>query len=122
MHARGLVFSDYNLHFWEADGKALSKGGDGSADADDKGKGDDIGSEDSEEDPELSNTSSMKSFIHDEQDDEMYKEEGTSGKEQDIEQDDVMHGEPDTAMGNEQDGKAQFAAAYDVDMGAIDLE
>ncbi|KAJ7468154.1 hypothetical protein FB451DRAFT_1369170 [Mycena latifolia] len=92
--------------------------------ADAEGEGDIIGSEDSDDEGETSDTGSIASFINN---------DGTSDGEQDDreygEQDGGMHSDDsasgdDLASGEEQDsdqdgswdGQAQFAAEYDIDM------
>ncbi|KAJ7671749.1 kinase-like domain-containing protein [Mycena rosella] len=60
------IFVDYDLDFGTADAEVSSEGVGEGVDADDEGEGDVVGSEDSDEDAETSDTGSVASFIDDE--------------------------------------------------------
>ncbi|KAJ7127456.1 hypothetical protein C8R43DRAFT_1134711 [Mycena crocata] len=127
------VFAQYDLDFGPTDA-AESEGINEASEADDEGEGDSVGSQDSDEDIELSDAGSMASFIsHDNSasdDDQEYEE----GDQQDAVPGDYEHTEhteqnEDTAGGYKHaeqienwDGMAQFAEAYDVDMRQLDDE
>ncbi|KAJ7612046.1 hypothetical protein DFH06DRAFT_1345240 [Mycena polygramma] len=120
------VFAAYDLDFGTDEAEASGKGV--GEDADDEGEGDIVGSEDSEDDSEASDAGSVASFVVDDgasdidKDADAYGEhdDDMSGEDEDAdgEDDDDMSG--DAASGEEQggtwDGKAAFAAEYDVDM------
>ncbi|KAJ7681109.1 hypothetical protein B0H17DRAFT_1206054 [Mycena rosella] len=98
------VFADYDLDFGTADAEASSEGVGEGIDVDDEGEGDVVGSEDSDEDAEMSDAGSIASFIDSEHDDGMHGNDTASGEEQDGDQDGPW------------DGQAEFAAEYDIDM------
>ncbi|KAF7335014.1 hypothetical protein MVEN_02251600 [Mycena venus] len=94
----------------------------------DDGKTDSIGSEDSDEDTELSDAASMASFIShdhgasdDEQDDGMYGEDDEQADAMSTEEDAGSGNEPNTAEDGSWDRRTQFAEAYDIDMEKQDL-
>ncbi|KAJ7210654.1 hypothetical protein C8J57DRAFT_1733535 [Mycena rebaudengoi] len=104
------VFANYDLDFGKADAEASAEGVD---DADDEGEGDVVGSEDSDEAAESSDAGSVASFLNDED-------------ASDAEHDDPMSGDDNSYDNEEPDGtwdvQAQFAAAYDVNMGGLEDE
>ncbi|KAJ7493520.1 hypothetical protein FB451DRAFT_1164417 [Mycena latifolia] len=123
------VFTDYDLDFGTADAEASGE----DVDADDEGEGDIVGSEDSDDEGETSDTSSVASFINNdgasdgEQDDSEYgKQDGGMHSNDSASGDDPASGD-DLASGEEQDGnqdgawdgQVQFAAEYDIDMAEV---
>ncbi|KAJ7239829.1 hypothetical protein C8J57DRAFT_1563154 [Mycena rebaudengoi] len=83
------------------------------ADADDEGEGDSVGSQDSDEDVELSDAGSIASFISNDDSGSDDDEDGMA---------DHAAGDEDNQQDGDWDGTAQFAAAYDIDMNENDDE
>ncbi|KAJ6471065.1 hypothetical protein C8R47DRAFT_1077415 [Mycena vitilis] len=130
-----LVFDAYDLDFGNAEAEASGEGvGAGAGvDADDEGEGDEVGSEDSEE-SEASDTGSVESFVVDDdgasggedaygdkdEDDSMggsdTGSDASSDAGSDAGSDDKQDNAEDDHQGGAWDGRAGFAAEYDVDM------
>ncbi|KAJ7631336.1 hypothetical protein DFH06DRAFT_1337752 [Mycena polygramma] len=129
-----IVFDAYDLDFGNAEAEASGEGvGAGAGvDADDEGEGDDVGSEDSEE-SEASDAGSAESFVVDDdgasdgeqgedaygdkdEDDSMGGSDAGSDASSDAGSDDEQDNEEDDHQGGAWDGRAGFAAEYDVDM------
>ncbi|KAJ7260736.1 hypothetical protein C8J57DRAFT_1720052 [Mycena rebaudengoi] len=107
------VFEQYDLDFGAGDANESTDGADQTADTDDEGEGDSVGSQDSDEDIELSDAGSIASFISNDDSGSDDDEDGMA---------DHAAGDEDNQQDGDWDGTAQFAAAYDIDMNENDDE
>ncbi|KAK6975006.1 hypothetical protein R3P38DRAFT_3213904 [Favolaschia claudopus] len=117
------VFSQYDLNFGTAESGKASDADD--EDKDGEGEGDSIGSQDSdgEEEIDISDVASMASFIDSDtegsaDDEEDYNGSGASDGAGEAD----GHASQHPMSDDDADRKAQFAAAYDIDMDQLDRD